>query len=161
MINSPTANVKLTANDLIRLQKVEDRLANLITEIDIHTKLVTNVRSEVNSLDKEKTYLEEQIDSNKYQISVLQDKEKELVSTIDASNKVLLNLQKKSKTIEDSLSKREEAVKIKETEIYTKESELNILSEGVKRTSDELDGKKALVEKAKENLMLVSNINLW
>ncbi len=109
MVNQETANIKLTTEQLLQIDYFQKHLANLQSEILIHTKSIEIVKNDNDRLSKEKTYLEELIsnlDSKKSELernveslsNSLSDKQKELENTVIEHTKtkdvILVELEK-------------------------------------------------------------------
>ncbi len=161
MIKNSEPNIAFSENDLIRLQKVQDRLDNYIKEIDIHAKKLTYIEGECEKKDKERTYLNEQ---SKELSKNIEDSKKiaiVLEEEIKTKKKTLEELEKSSKEIHDRLFHHDDTLKQRESKLVSQELEHEKKVESLSKSIKEHGEKKALVENAHKKLKETIDALQW
>lgn len=161
MLRNTEPVLKLTQANLVREQKVQARLDNLVREVDIHTKRSTIIKTECVKLEKEKDYLYDQVYDLKGAILDLNSKMTSLNEEIVLKRQNLAELEEKSVKINASLFNREESIKIRETELFTLEEEYRKRVSDLRKDSEKLDEKKVLVDRAHRAFAEAMKTVLW
>lgn len=117
MVNQPTQNIKFNEPEQQRLDLLEKRLNNFISEIDFASKELKGLKLESESVKKENAYLTEQNDRIKDEVEALNKKNIELKDTLLENQKNLdLTLQEDRK-IKDNQIKEQSILDINKKEL--------------------------------------------
>lgn len=152
MLNTPESHIKFTDNDLIRLQKVQDRLDNYIKEIDLHAKRLAHLENECEKKEKERIYLDDMSVELKRNI----EDSKKIASVLDidiqTKKKTFHELEQTSKEIQDRLFFHEDSLKERELILVKKELEHEKKVEHLSKSIKQHEEKKAIVDKSHRTL---------
>lgn len=152
MLTNPEQNIKVTELDEIRIKKVESRLDNVISEIDIHRKTLTALVIDCENKEKEKEYLSKQVD----ELSILHDRLNReipiLKQTLQETQDTLDTTEIRNKKLSDFITTKEQELQEREKAIQRLEKEMVEKLSEIKKELSNIEEHKTRVQKNKDIL---------
>jgi len=157
--NKNEKEIKFTAEHKAELEMYETKLANLLSEIVNHTKILKGTKSECDRAVKERAYQEELLTKMQGEIPLLEKEKVSLEASIVTMNGYVEEAKIESAKIKEEQDKKQS--ELAEREVSIKEQEVRLLENqniynGVKL---ELDAKKEKLDKFTESLSEI--IKTW